>query len=175
MADDIRWMTYTELAEALGIGPDSARNLVRRKRWPRQTGNDGLARVGVPVTHLVERLEAQGNDGAADTPADSPINPPTDSTTETLVDGGIIALEVLKEHIGRLETEISDLKDELSRERARAAQVDALTAILEIERKRSEELRQERDKWSGLVEASQRQIMDMTNKPRGLFKWLRRA
>src|SRR5690242_16654426 len=36
MGDETRWVTYDELATALGIAPDSARRLVARKRWPRQ-------------------------------------------------------------------------------------------------------------------------------------------
>jgi chromosome segregation ATPase len=87
----------------------------------------------------------------------------------------LVALEVLRGHIGRLEAEIVSLKDEVSRERARGAQVEALTAILEIERKRAEELKQERDRWSAAAEAFQQQLVDLTNKPKGFFGWLRRA
>ena len=72
--DDIQWMTYAELAETLGIGADSARNLVRRKRWARQTGNDGLARIGVPVEHLEEHHKCA--DGAYDAPTSPPTSPP---------------------------------------------------------------------------------------------------
>lgn len=56
------------------------------------------------------------------------------------------------------------------------AQLEALKEVLELERKRAEELRQERDRWASALEASQRQITDMTNKPsRGFFTWLKRA
>src|SRR4051794_32406552 len=41
--------------------------------------------------------------------------------------------------------------------RAEAA-LDALKEIVELERKRAEELRAERDRWAGIAEASQRQI-----------------
>lgn len=44
------------------------------------------------------------------------------------------------------------------------AQLDGLKAVLDLERKRAEELRQERDRWAGVAEASQRQITDMTKK-----------
>lgn len=43
-------------------------------------------------------------------------------------------------------------------------QLEGLKAILDLERKRAEELRQERDRWAGVAEASQRQITDMTKK-----------
>src|SRR5262245_23209337 len=50
--DDItpatRRMTYAELGQARGISAKSAERLAQRRRWPRQVGNDGLARVLVP-------------------------------------------------------------------------------------------------------------------------------
>lgn len=185
MADDVRWLTYSEIAEALEIGADSARNLVRRKRWPRQTGNDGLARIGVPVEHLKERKAAEGDgdtDGPTDPPVDGDTNPPSDAPTSPTTDGTLVALEVLREHIGRLEIEITSLKEERDRERARASQVDALNTVLDIERKRAEDARQradelkaERDRWSAAAEAFQEQVVEMSRKPKGLLGWLRRA
>jgi hypothetical protein len=46
---DTRWMTYRELGKARGISADSAARLAFRKGWPRQPGNDGAARVAVPI------------------------------------------------------------------------------------------------------------------------------
>src|SRR3954465_2796512 len=48
-SDAVRWLTYAEIATAFGITRESARQLVIRKRWPRHKGNDGRARVGVPL------------------------------------------------------------------------------------------------------------------------------
>ena len=45
-----RRMTYAELAAVRGISALSAERLVRRHQWPRQTGNDGVVRVLVPLT-----------------------------------------------------------------------------------------------------------------------------
>jgi uncharacterized coiled-coil protein SlyX len=53
------------------------------------------------------------------------------------------------------------------------AQIEGLKEILEVERKRAEELRQERDKWSGLAEVSQRQLVDLSKRPRGFLGWLK--
>lgn len=51
--DELRtWLTYTEAGQALGMQPGSAKRLSFRRHWPRRTGNDGLARVGVPVAEL---------------------------------------------------------------------------------------------------------------------------
>jgi hypothetical protein len=187
---DTKWMTYAELADALGIGPDSARNLVRRKRWPRQSGNDGLARVGVPVEYITENAKP-------DTPADPPIDPPADGA----VDGAIV-IAALANHISRLERELENLKQEreverdrlaekagalegrvktleqeLAAERLRAAQVEALNTVIEAERRRVEDLQAERDnlrvdrdRWAGQAEK-----LAVSSERRGLFAWLRRA
>jgi hypothetical protein len=151
---DTKWMTYAELAEALGIGADSARNLVRRKRWSRQTGNDGLARVGVPVEYITENAKP-------DVPSELPADVPSD--------GGIV-VTVLASHISRLERELETLKKDreaerdrleseietlrtnLDAERIRAAQIEALNAVIEAERKRSADLQAERDRWASQAE-----------------------
>jgi hypothetical protein len=54
VGDGARRMTYAELAAVRGISALSAERLVRRKRWPRQTGNDGIVRVLVPLTEARE-------------------------------------------------------------------------------------------------------------------------
>lgn len=46
--DDVRSMTYAEIAAARGISVKSAERLVRRRHWQRQLGNDGTVRVLVP-------------------------------------------------------------------------------------------------------------------------------
>lgn len=42
------WLTYAEAAERLGIKPESVKKRAIRRGWPRQQGNDGLARVRLP-------------------------------------------------------------------------------------------------------------------------------
>ena len=49
---DTRWMTYAELAQARGIKEPAAVRLVQRRSWERQMGNDGSARIAVPVSAL---------------------------------------------------------------------------------------------------------------------------
>jgi hypothetical protein len=51
-------MTYAELAAVRGISALSAERLVRKHKWQRQTGNDGVVRVLVPLT---EARKAGGN------------------------------------------------------------------------------------------------------------------
>jgi hypothetical protein len=55
---DTRLMTYAELGEAIGRSEVAARAMAMRKRWKRVLGNDGRARVAVPI-ELVERLKAK--------------------------------------------------------------------------------------------------------------------
>jgi hypothetical protein len=51
-ADETRWVSYAELAEARGIDKLSAMRMARRRGWPKQTGNDGTVRVSVPQSVL---------------------------------------------------------------------------------------------------------------------------
>ena len=76
---DVQSMTYAELAAALGIGADSARNLVRRRRWHRTPGNDGMARIAVPVDYL-DRASHDPGGPPADAPADGGPIPPSRSS-----------------------------------------------------------------------------------------------
>ncbi len=43
------WLTYLELAQALDISAEAARQKAIRGRWPRQRGNDGKARILVDL------------------------------------------------------------------------------------------------------------------------------
>lgn len=97
-------LSYDELAERMRITPHSARNLVRRKRWKRTVGNDGKARVSVPV----EALTA---------PSAPPLAPPLEAPSPAAESGVMIA---------RLEAQIDGLKAlvEAERRRADAAEAD---------------------------------------------------
>jgi hypothetical protein len=48
VTEDVRLLTYDEIASTFGITRESARQLVIRKRWGRRKGNDGKARIEVP-------------------------------------------------------------------------------------------------------------------------------
>ena len=50
--DDTRSLTYAEIGKARGISAASAKRLALRHGWRKVAGNDGLARVSVPVTWL---------------------------------------------------------------------------------------------------------------------------
>lgn len=47
--DTGEWLTYVEAANRLGIKADSVRRRAAARRWKRRQGNDGLARVLIPL------------------------------------------------------------------------------------------------------------------------------
>lgn len=91
MADEIRMMTYAEAARLLGIKPESVMRRARNRKWHKELGNDGLARVAVPLSLL------QTND-PEDTPKDNPQVGPGDNP-------------VLIARIAALETEVRMLRE----------------------------------------------------------------
>ena len=58
---DVRWMTYAELGKARGISTASATRLAFRRKWRRQSGNDGIARVAVPIGEDQSRHDDRGD------------------------------------------------------------------------------------------------------------------
>jgi predicted RNase H-like nuclease (RuvC/YqgF family) len=164
MSDVVRWLSYDEIAAALDISRESARQLAIRKRWARQRGNDGKARVGVPDEELQART-------SHDTPPDTP--------SDTSDEGSVV--QVLTRYVERLENELDAIRAKLEAveterdtERARAAQVEVLQAVLEVERKRFEGLHQDRD----ALRQERDKILDrlMTPEPRtGFFDRLRKV
>jgi hypothetical protein len=47
-----RWLTYDDISRIRGIGRPSAVKLVQREGWQRRPGNDGTARILVPMEWL---------------------------------------------------------------------------------------------------------------------------
>jgi len=65
--DELRtWLTYAEAGRALGMKPGSVKRLSFRRKWPRRTGNDGLARVGVPMAELQPATSGDTGDVTGD-------------------------------------------------------------------------------------------------------------
>jgi DNA repair exonuclease SbcCD ATPase subunit len=91
--DDARWMTYAELGQARGINTASAKRLAARRKWRRQPGNDGTARVAVPVGEAMLR---------------------TGKTHS--------AREDIARLVSNLEAALTTLQEQLERERGRADQ-----------------------------------------------------
>lgn len=158
-------LTYDELGQALGITPASAKRLAIRRKWHKAPGNDGRTRVTVPL----ERLEASKrtddditNDNASDAtgivPGDNPGDSPGDITQ---------VVSILSQHIAKLEKELTEVRERASDRDILEGQLEGLKTVLEVERRRGEELRVERDRLLDRL---------MTPEPKtGFIELLRRA
>ena len=165
---DEKLLTYAELADALGRSEEAARQLAKRRRWRRSISNeDGKARVAVPVEFLNAPRPPVDRDTAEDESDRS--NP---GRLEDDREDGITVVEVMRDRVEQLERELAEARIALDAERIRAAQVEALRAVLEVERVRLEEVRQagdrrvedvraERDRWAAAAEAGQRQVAEL--------------
>jgi hypothetical protein len=80
---DGAWMTYGQLADARQITRRAAIRLAQRRRWRREKGNDGFARVFVPAVMTTPR-----GDDAATIDAE-----PDDDTTTTAFETALAAIE----------------------------------------------------------------------------------
>ena len=141
---EVQWLTYDELAERLGIGRESARTLVKRKRWARQTGNDGRARIGLPVEELEARSESAAR---AEQEQDQPGEQAGDRSLDRASEHSPEVMAVLTRHIERLEAQLEEAlkrageRDELLTQRdVLTTQVDALRAALAAAER-------DRDRW----------------------------
>ena len=76
-ANDGRWMTFVELSQHRGISEPSARKLVRRHKWRRQAGNQGIVRILVPVEALHRPKDGPRTDLA---PGSGSVLPPDPGT-----------------------------------------------------------------------------------------------
>ncbi len=146
---DVRWMTYDEMAEAMGITPDSARRLVARRKWARRQGNDGRARVGVPA----ERIPDSPPDALPDVDEDDSQDDTPDSRDDITP-----VLKVLTQHIERIEKELDAVKNERDAERSRAAELAFQAAQVDTLKSVIDDLKAERARWASAAEASQQQL-----------------
>ena len=138
--DDVRRLTYAELAAVRGISKASAERLVRRKHWSRQRGNDGVVRVIVPLTEAAPE--------APEPPQRHPVDPPRHPAPDIRPDNAAVVaavlpaiteairevtnplnvhLEKLHERANRLETMLADA---ITAERIAAGEASALRAEL---------------------------------------------
>ena len=112
---DTLWLTYAELAERLDITGDSARNLVRRRGWPRKPGNDGTQRIGIPKEYLDERATDEATPAP---PIMVPIIPPPEVDLTEAIEGATVA--ALEGHIETLKEIVDRERERTAEERARA-------------------------------------------------------
>ncbi len=109
-ADDTRSLTYTELGKARGISPASAKRLALRHGWHKEPGNDGLARVRVPVTVLEV------------TPATNSARYPGDTSLATVP---VSTLAMVQQEAAELRTQLAQREGELEGMREAMRRADA--------------------------------------------------
>jgi hypothetical protein len=131
-----RWVTYAEAGELLGISTEAARQLARRRGWPRRTPNErgAVAHVQVPAdlgtVRLAVRPRPVVNGGR------TPVVPGTNSSDER-PDSVPDVLRTVRETVELL---LAPLREQLDHERARAdraeQRIDELQTALTTERRR---------------------------------------
>ena len=85
------WLTYADLAKALGITPEAARQKSIRGRWRRQRGNDGKALV------LVDLEAEKASHASRKRPDEHPVGRPDERRT----------IEALESHVATLKGDIA--------------------------------------------------------------------
>jgi chromosome segregation ATPase len=117
--ESVKWMRYNELAAAIGIPRESARQFASRKRWPRRQGEDGRARIAVPL----EVLRSQSRSA----PTGEGVLP---DARDQLSSDETPAICILEHHVEHLEDELEEAKRELDRTRTTLAGEAALKQAL---------------------------------------------
>jgi hypothetical protein len=146
-----QWMTYAEIAEALGLPSSKAGEAkARRSKWERIIGNDGFAKVAVPRSVLEEPHPLRRPNAASTRRpyVGAATAPPTNALMDELRQRAATAedrsrelageLAVQHERAGRAEGEATGLRDALAHERAEAAR----------ERNRREAAERELEVWT---------------------------
>ena len=146
----IESLSYTQLADRLGVTPEAARALTKRHRLPRQRANDGKTLVAVDLEELRHKpMSARSPRGH---------QPVTDL-------------------VATLEARVKALEAELGAEQQRSA---GHRADFELERDRGDRLVTTQDKLvtelenlRGLLAASLANDRAVTTRTRRLWRWLR--
>jgi len=178
--DDIRWLTYVELGQARGISTSSATRLAFRLKWRRQVGNDGTARVAVPLTEVQPRPD-KTHDARNDDMGDiSRIVMVLETSVASLTERAIAAekradrAEIRAE---AAESRVNRAEQSLAEERKRADQLELAQDKLETERDEAEERARnaEHDKASATLVAEEAMRLATERKARGRWARLRAA
>lgn len=139
--EDVRRMSYAEIAEWRGVSIGAARRLTQRHRWHKQIGNDGFVTVSVPATYFAIRRKPVATTRRSDSLSDSPSDSRSDKPS---------ALDAVPiEAIRTFEKAIDTLTGQLAQAHARAdraeQQRDDATAAERIARDEATGLRAELD------------------------------
>lgn len=115
-------LTYAELAQRLSIKPASAKRLAQRRKWNRVVGNDGIARVHVPLSAV---------------PGDVPDDVPGDVSDDVTPSVSPPVTPDLSSHVAHLEGLVEGLRGQLEAEQRRADAAET----------RARDIAADRDAW----------------------------
>ena len=188
-----RWLTFAELAAEMGVSANAARSRAIRRRWRRQTGNDGMARVLVPEGEAISPMRTRRVQPAvphADAPTDGHAHAIDPELLQRL-DKAQAELTAMAQRLGASEAETmnarrtaQELRVLLEETRVDRdtwkAQADAWRAQSEMAQQQQvqtaqqqDELRADRDAWRTQAETAQQQVQEMlqrlTERRPGLF------
>src|SRR5918995_3645885 len=170
--EDVKQLTYDEIAEIFGIERESARHLVLRKQWRRMKGNDGRARIEVPLDALPSSPSSRPSDGPShgtggSTGEEQAYRTGDDTFEAVILNRHLERLECVLEATQQRLTEAEAARDaardaaraiERDRDEARteariiAAQVETLNMTLTIERERTAAERGRVEEWKAVAD-----------------------
>lgn len=189
--EDVKQLTYDGIAEIFGIERESARHLVLRKQWRRMKGNDGRARIEVPLNALPSSRPSDGpSHGTGDSMGEERADRTGNATFEAVILNRHLerlecALEATQQRLTEAEAARDAARDEAraierDRDEARteariiAAQVETLNMTLTIERERLADERARVDEWKAVADRFALQAEALAARPSRFFGWFRR-
>ena len=111
-----QWMTYSQIAERLGVTPDAIRHRSRKEGWQRQEGNDGKIRVLIDPEFLSETPARSSAD--SDPESDRNYGRDSDREVRRLEDQSQMLLRLIDRQLERIDHQRAEHQKELARQRA---------------------------------------------------------
>jgi predicted transcriptional regulator len=131
-----QWMTYSQIAERLGVTPDAIRHRSRKEGWQRQEGNDGKIRVLIDPELLPEVPARNGVDSGPESGRNSGLaSDHSDREIRRIDDQSQILLRL----IDQIDRQHTEHQKELAQQRAEhAAELERFKGELKEARKEAE-------------------------------------
>ena len=129
--DDGEWLTYAAVGQALGISSEAARQLAKRRGWPRRTPNEhnALALVYVPKDAKSGRRPAlNGGRTPFDRGTIDRRDRPDERPDESVIQAIMNALALCREQIERERGRVDRAERLLEEEQKRSGELEALLA-----------------------------------------------
>jgi len=152
------WLTYAEAGQLLGISSEAARQMARRRKWPRRTPNKygALAEVLVPLDAVLDRprMASNGVHGGANG-VQSGLDPGTGEPRSFDIERPDTTPDVLRTVQETVELLLTPLREQLTIANQRAERAEHRA---EAERHRAD---RERDR----ADVAERRIVDLERPP----------